>query len=61
MLALMRANLLTIGLPVGAVRLPEMIEICGSPLLAGLSELIPIGGAPLAVELSAFFGVFVRH
>jgi hypothetical protein len=35
--------------------------MASSPLLAGLSELLPIGGAPFAQELSAFLGVFVRH
>jgi hypothetical protein len=31
------------------------------PLSIGLSGLLPIGGAPLAVELSAFLGVCVGH
>jgi hypothetical protein len=41
-----------IGLPVGAVRLPDIVVICRSPLLAGRS---------LAEERAAFRGVFVRH
>src|ERR1700722_19583770 len=61
MLALVAANLLAIGLPIEPVRFPDLVEICSSPLQAGLSELIPIGGAPLALELSALLGVCVRH
>jgi hypothetical protein len=48
-----------IGLPIGAVRLPDLLKICSSPLLARRSEPLPIGGAPLAHELSTFLGVCV--
>ena len=61
MLALIGANLFAISLPICTVCLSDIVEICSSPLLAGLSELLPIGGAPFAQELSAFLGVFVRH
>src|SRR5580704_9019736 len=61
MLALVAANLLAIGLAIDPVRFPHLVEICSPPLQAGLSELIPIGGAPLALELSALLGVCVRH
>jgi ABC transporter substrate binding protein len=45
-LALLCANQLAVGFPVGAVRLPDLVEILGSPLLTGLSDFLPIGGAP---------------
>src|SRR5271170_5664118 len=45
----------------GTLRLPDLVGICGSPLLAVLPEFPPIGGAPLALELSAFLGGRVRH
>jgi hypothetical protein len=38
-----------------------LVEICISPLLAGLSAFLTIGGSRLAHELSSFLGVFVRH
>src|ERR1700722_6191699 len=43
------------------VRFPHLVEICGPPLQAGLSELIPIGGGPSGHELSALLGRSVRH
>jgi hypothetical protein len=61
MLALVAANLLAIGFAIDPVRFPHLVEICSPPLQAGLSELIPIGGAPLALELSAFLRVCVWH
>jgi hypothetical protein len=57
-LALLSANLLAIGFPVGTGRPPGLVTICQS---IGLSGLLPIGGAPLAEALLAFLGVFVRH
>jgi hypothetical protein len=60
-LALPLANFLAIGFPLGTGRLAGLVEICISPFLAGLSDFLTIGGAPLALELSAFLGVCVRH
>jgi hypothetical protein len=60
-LALLGAHSFEIGFPVGTARLPDLVEICSSPLLIGLSDLLPIGGAPLAHELSTFLGVLEGH
>jgi hypothetical protein len=54
--ALPRANFLAVGFTIGAGRLAGLVEICISPLLAGLSEFSRLAARHLRMNSRRFSG-----